>query len=57
MTNKITARPCKENPSTWEIMDQYGKVQKKHYKTKEECVKCATKLAEECGCELCVCDK
>lgn len=56
MERKIVARPCKEN-NTWEIKDQNGKVCKKHYQTKHECVDAASKLANECGCELCVCDK
>lgn len=57
MTNKVTARPCKESPSTWEILDQYGCVRPKHYQTKDECVKQARKLAEKCGCELCIEDQ
>lgn len=56
MDKKITCRPCKEQ-NNWEIEDQYGQVLKKHYASKEECVCAGEKLAEECSCELCVCEK
>ena len=56
MQKKITCRPCKEQ-NNWEIENQYGEVLNKHYSTKESCVKAGEKLAEECGCELCVCDE
>lgn len=52
MNKKITARPCKEHPNTWEIEDQYGCVRPHHYSTKEECVQKARNLCAECGCEL-----
>lgn len=53
---KITCRPCKEQ-NNWEIENQYGEVLKKHYNTKEECIKAGQKLANECGCELDICNK
>ena len=55
MDKKITCRPCKEQ-SNWEIENENGVVLEKHYKTREACVCAGKKLAEECGCELCVCD-
>lgn len=56
MKKKITCRPCKEQ-NNWEIEDQNGKVLNKHYTTKQSCVKAAEKMANECGCELNVCDE
>ncbi len=53
MKNKITCRPCKEQ-NNWEIEDCNGVVLKKHYSTKEACVNAGRKLANECGCSLCV---
>lgn len=53
MKNKVTCRPCKEQ-NNWEIEDANGVVLKKHYQTKDACVNAGEKLAEECGCELCV---
>lgn len=52
---KITCRPCKEQ-NNWEIVDQNGNVKEHHYQTKASCVRAGEKLAQECGCELCVCD-
>ena len=57
MKQSITCRQCKENPSTWEIEDQNGQVQQKHYKTKQECVKAANQMCEEYGLDLIVEDK
>ena len=51
MKKTITCRPCKEQ-NNWEIENQYGVVEKKHYSTKEECVKAGRKMAAECGAEL-----
>lgn len=56
MKKKITCRPCKEQ-NNWEIEDECGVVQKKHYQTKSECVCAAEKMAKECGLELCVEDE
>ena len=56
MKKTITCRPCKEQ-NNWEIENQYGVVEQKHYSTKEECVKAGRKIAAECGAELDVCDK
>jgi len=56
MKNKVTCRPCKEQ-NNWEIEDENGVVQSKHYQTKAECVSAGQKIAEECGCELCVEDQ
>lgn len=56
MKNKVTCRPCKEE-NNWEIEDQNGVVQAKHYQTKSECVLAGRKMAEEVGCELCVEDQ
>lgn len=56
MDKKVTCRPCKEQNNR-EIEDPNGHVQSKHYADKQSCVKAGEKLAEECGCELCVCDK
>ena len=39
-----------------EIENEFGVVLEKHYKTKDACVKAGQKLADECHCELCVCD-
>lgn len=50
--NKITARPCKERPNTWEIEDENGNVLPRHYKTKEECMEAAEEICKECGCGL-----
>ena len=55
MDKKITCRPCKEK-NNWEIENEFGVVLEKHYKTKDACVKAGQKLADECHCELCVCD-
>lgn len=55
MDKKITCRPCKEE-NNWEIENENGVVLEKHYATKAACVKAGKKLAEECGCELCVCE-
>ncbi len=55
MKNKITCRPCKEQKN-WEIENQYGEVLNQHYSSKQECVRAGEKLANECGCELCVCN-
>ncbi|MGM9972054.1 MAG: hypothetical protein ACI35W_06565 [Anaeroplasmataceae bacterium] len=52
MNNKITVRPCKEQPNTWEIVNKNGHVMPKHYSSKQECVNCAKELAEEYSCEL-----
>ncbi len=52
---KITCKYCsKEN--NWEIKDQNGNILNKHYSSKEKCIKDAKKLANECGCELCICE-
>ena len=56
MKNKITCRPCKEE-NNWEIEDQNGVVLEKHYKSREDCVCAGNKMAEEYGCELCVCSE
>ncbi len=56
MKKTITCRPCKEQ-NNWEIEDQHGQVLEKHYSTKSACVCAGEKLAEEYGCELCVCDE
>lgn len=53
---KVTCRPCKEQ-GNWEIQNPNGEVLKHHYQSKEDCVCAGKKLAEECGCELCVCDE
>ena len=42
--------------NNWEIENEFGVVLEKHYKTKDACVKAGQKLADECHCELCVCD-
>ncbi len=55
MKKKITCRPCKEE-NNWEIEDQNGHVLNQHYESKTACVEAGKKLAEECGCELCVCN-
>lgn len=55
MKNKITCRPCKEE-NNWEIENQYGEVLEKHYASKQSCVEAGERLANECGCELDVCD-
>lgn len=57
MNKKITCRPCKERPGIWEIQDQYGQVQNRHYASKGECITKATEMACECGCELCISDE
>ncbi len=49
---KVTARPCKEQPGTWEIEQPNGQVNKTHYNSKEECVKKAREMAFEMGAEL-----
>ncbi|MBQ3253978.1 MAG: DUF2188 domain-containing protein [Acholeplasmatales bacterium] len=51
MKNTIIARPCKEKPGEWEIQDQNGNVNN-HYNSKDECISCARKMAQESGCEL-----
>lgn len=56
MKNKVTCRPCKEQ-NNWEIEDQNGVVQTKHYQTKSECVSAGRRMAQESGCELCVEDQ
>ena len=55
MKNTITCRHCKEQ-NNWEIENQYGVVLEKHYATKEACVRAGKKLAEDCNCDLKVCD-
>lgn len=55
MKRKITCRHCKEQ-NCWKIKDQNGVVLNKHYSSKQECIKEAERLANECGCELCICD-
>ena len=55
MKKTITCRPCKEQ-NNWEIENQYGVVENKHYNTKSECIKAGQKMAAECGAELNVCD-
>ena len=52
---KVTCRPCKEEDN-WEIEVPNGKVLKKHYATKSECIKAGKELAHEYGCELYICD-
>lgn len=52
---KVTCRPCKEE-NNWEIEAPNGKVLKKHYATKEACVKAGKQYAQECGAELYICD-
>ncbi len=52
---KITCEFCnKEN--YWKIKDEKGNILQEHYLSKDECIKEAKKLANECGCELCICD-
>ena len=51
---KVTCRPCKEKDN-WEIEAPDGTVLKKHYSTREECLKAGLKYAEECGCDMCIC--
>ncbi len=53
MKDKVVCRPCKEQ-NNWEIQDPNGVVLTKHYDTKDACVCAGKRLAEECGCELCV---
>ena len=55
MKKTIICRPCKEE-NNWEIENQYGVVEEKHYNTKDECVKEGRKKASECGAELCIYD-
>ena len=55
MKNTITCRHCKEQ-NNWEIENQYGVVLEKHYATKAACVSAGQKLAEECHCDLKVCE-
>ncbi len=50
---KVVCRPCKEQDN-WEIQTPNGKVQSKHYSTKQECMKAARKMAEEYACDLVV---
>ncbi len=50
--NKVTCRPCKEQPGKWEIQDQNGNVQQQHFASKDECVNVARRMAAEASCEL-----
>lgn len=50
-TRKFTCRPCKEK-NDWEIENPDGEVLDKHYSTKSECVRAASNMAEEYGCEV-----
>ena len=52
MQDKVTCRPCKEQPNTWEIVKPNGKVSSTHYKTKRECITAGEEMANEYACEL-----
>lgn len=57
MDKKVTCRPCKDKPGTWEIVKPNGSVYSVHYKDKSECVKQAEKFACEYACEMNIVDK
>ena len=52
MDKKVTCRPCKDKPGTWEIVKPNGSVCTTHYNDKNECVKEAKKMATEYACEM-----
>ena len=52
----LTHNKIVKEKNNWEIENEFGVVLEKHYKTKDACVKAGQKLADECHCELCVCD-